>query len=124
MTGHEKAVAVQAHRTALDTAETDRHQFSFPAPGTVKGGMLADLLEGQRITHLTVWTRQGSSRAAHFILRLRQSGWPIETHMVDVQASHGRTAHIAEYALAQDVIDAAGEAGRRFVQAVRQGGQE
>lgn len=122
MTGQEKAVSVVAHRTALGTADQVQSKFSFPSPGSVKGAVLADLLAGERITHLTVWTRHGSSRAAHHILRLRQAGWPIETTTIEAPAGHGHAARIAEYHLPQDAIDAAGDAARRFIEEVRRDG--
>lgn len=119
MTGQEKAVSVVAHRTALGTADQVQGKFSFPSPGSVKGAVLADLLAGERITHLTVWSRHGSSRAAHHVLMLRQAGWPIATTTIDAMATHGNAARIAEYWLPADVIDAASDTGRRFIEEVQ-----
>lgn len=121
MIGQEEAVAVVAHRTALDTAEATQRRFSFPSPGSVKAGVLADLLDGQHLTHLDVWTRYGSSRAAHHVLRLRQAGFPVETVTIDAPTHDGRTSRIAEYHLPASVIKQVGEDGRRFVKTVRVG---
>lgn len=95
--------------------------FSFPSPGSVKGRVLADLLEGQRITHLDVWLSHGSSRAAHHILKLREGGWPVETDTVDAPTRDGRTARIAEYWLPREVVNRDPIAVRQFLQAVRGG---
>tara|TARA_R110001583_G_C5671067_1_gene411143 strand:+ start:13840 stop:14217 length:378 start_codon:yes stop_codon:yes gene_type:complete len=119
MTGQEKAVTVVAHRTALGTVESTQRQFSYPSPESVKGRVLADLLSGMDITGLDVLYRHCSTRAAHHILRLRQAGWPIETTAVDAPTRDGRSVRIGEYRLHQDAIDAAGDAGRRFVEEVR-----
>lgn len=91
------------------------HELSFPSPSSVKGRVLGDLLAGERITHATCWMRHGSSRLAHHVLRLRQSGWPIITQEVDAPTRDGRTARIAEYRLPAEAIAAAGESGRRFI---------
>ena len=88
---------------------------------SVKGAVLADLLAGERITHMSVWRRHGSSRLAHHILRLRQAGWPIQTTTIDASTNHGHAARIAEYHLPKAAIDAAGDAGHRFVEEVRCG---
>lgn len=101
------------------TGEVTTPAVSYPAAGSVKGRVLADLLDGQRITHMTVWSRHGSSRAAHHVLRLRQAGWPVETSSIDASTCDGRTARIAEYSLPRTAIEQAGDAGRRFVEAVR-----
>lgn len=87
-----------------------------PTTGSVKAAVLADLLHGDQITHLDVWCRHGSSRAAHHILRLRQAGWPIITTEIEAPTSDGRTARIALYSLPAETIEAAGERGQRFAQ--------
>lgn len=119
MTGQQKAVSVVAHQTALGTNEATPRQFSFPAPGSVKGRVLADLLSGRAVTGLDVLNRHGSTRAAHHVLRLRQAGWSIKTTTVDAATRDGRPVRIAEYRLLQDEIDAAGDAGRQFLDDVR-----
>lgn len=88
--------------------------FSLPTMGSVKAAVLADLLRGDRITHMDVWRRHGSSRAAHHILRLRQAGWPIITTEIEAPTSDGRTARIALYSLPVETIAEAGERGQRF----------
>ncbi|HUW38595.1 MAG TPA: helix-turn-helix domain-containing protein [Rhodocyclaceae bacterium] len=93
--------------------------FSYPAPASVKGHTLADLLAGDKLTHMDVWERHGSSRAAHHVLRLRQAGWPIRTMEVDAKTSDGRVAHIAEYSLPSETIEAAGERGQAFIAEAR-----
>lgn len=89
-------------------------EFSYPAPSSVKGNLLAALLAGMRITHLAVWARYGSSRAAHHVFRLRKDGWPVITEEIDVPTSDGRTARIALYSLPVKTIAEAGERGQRF----------
>lgn len=104
---------------ALFDEHSNSPQFSFPRPSSVKGRVLADLLLGIHLTHLDVWERHGSSRAAHHILKLREAGWPILTHEIATRTSDGRTAHIASYSLPKAYVDAAGEIGRGFVREVR-----
>jgi len=94
-------------------------EFCFPDPRSVKGRVLADLLVGDRLTHLDVWERHGSSRAAHHVLRLRQSGWPITTTEISAPTSDGRTARIALYSLPPETMEAAGERGQAFVAEAR-----
>lgn len=92
----------------------------FPCPTSVKGRFLADLLRGDQVTHMDVWRRHGSSRAAHHVLRLRQAGFPILTREIEAPTSDGRIALIAEYSLPNEAIAAAGELGRQFVATVAQ----
>lgn len=99
--------------------EIDALQASFPRSNSVKGAVLADLLSGDCLTHMDVWKRHASSRAAHHIHMLRKAGWPIETHEMDVPTSDGRVARIAQYRLIRNIARAAGEAGRQFVADVR-----
>lgn len=91
------------------------NELYFPSPVSVKGRVLADLLAGDRLTHLDVWERHGSSRAAHHVLRLRRADWPVVTEEIDVPTSDGRVARIALYSLPAEAIAAAGERGRAFV---------
>jgi Helix-turn-helix domain len=95
--------------------KTTARTFSYPAPGSVKGRVLADLLAGDKLTHMDVWQRHGSSRAAHHILRLRQADFPITTTDIDAPTNDGRTARIALYSLPPEAIDAAGERGQQFI---------
>ncbi len=93
----------------------------FPARlNTVLAAVLADLIEGQRITHLDCWRKHGSSRLAHHIHVLRRDGWTIATDDRDVSTSDGRHQEIAEYSLPTDTIAAAGERGRQYIDAVRE----
>lgn len=103
----------------LSTANSTLGAVSYPGAKSVKGRVLADLLDERRITHLDCWLEHGSSRLAHHILRLRQAGWPIETREVDVPTRDGRVARIAEYLLPPSAIAEAGEQGREHVAAVR-----
>jgi len=87
----------------------------FPSPTTVKGRVLADLLSGDKLTHMDVWERDGSSRASHHVLMLRKAGWPVITDEIDVPTSDGRVARIGLYSLPPETIEAAGERGQRFI---------
>jgi len=89
--------------------------FCFPSPSSVKGRTLANLLAGEKITHMTVWLRQGSSRAFHHIMMLRRAGFPVVTEEIDVPTSDGRTARIGLYSLPAEAIEAAGECGQQFI---------
>jgi hypothetical protein len=89
--------------------------LSYPAPTSVKGRVLADLLAGDRLTHLDVWERHGSSRAAHHVLRLRQAGWPVTTEEINAPTKDGRIARIARYQLPAKAIEAAGDVGGKFI---------
>lgn len=100
---------------ARPLGDTNPAPFSYPDPGSVKGRLLADLLTGARVTHLDVWERHGSSRAAHHVLMLRKAGWPILTKEIDALTSDGRVARIALYSLPAGAIDATGERGQQYV---------
>lgn len=89
--------------------------LTYPAPGSVKGRFLADLLAGMKLTHLDCWERHGSRRAAHHVLRLRKAGWQVNTTEIEAPTRDGRTARIAQYALSLDAIAAAGDPGRQYV---------
>ncbi len=98
-----------------EQAQTAVAQLYYPLPTSVKGRVLADLLAGARITHMDVWERHGSSRAAHHVLMLRKAGWPVITNEIDAPTSDGRIARIAEYSLPIETIEKAGDQGRKFV---------
>lgn len=102
-----------------EQAKTAVAELCYPTIGSVKAAVLADLLRGDRISHLDVWQRHGSSRAAHHVLRLRRSGWPVITKEIDAPTSDGRVARIAEYSLSPETIDTAGEIGQRYIANVR-----
>ncbi len=110
--------AVRGHGVVGKTDNYQQVGFCYPAPASVKGRVLADLLAGDKMTHLDVWERHGSSRAAHHILMLRKAGWPVITKEIEVPTSDGRRALIAEYSMPSMTIDAAGDIGRRYVSEV------
>lgn len=96
------------------TANASTTAFCYPPRGTVKAGVLADLLNGRTLTHLDCWHDHGSSRLAHHIHVLRADGWPIQSIEQEVKTRHGRIAQIAFYSLKPEDIAAAGERGRHF----------
>jgi hypothetical protein len=80
--------------------------LSLPRAGSVKAKVLSALLAGRRITGLDCWTEFGSSRLSHHVLKLRSTGWPIQSEPITVQTSDHRTAHIARYSIdVQRIID-------------------
>lgn len=91
---------------------------TFPKPSTVKARILAALLEGRTITGLICWQEFGSSSLAHHVFTLRGTGWGIDTDMRTVRTSDGREQDVAHYSMTPDTIEAAGDAGRAFVEAV------
>lgn len=95
-------------------SKTTAQLFSYPDPSSVKGHVLADLLHGDKLTHMDVWERHGSSRASHHVLVLRKAGWPVITEEIEAPTSDGRIARIALYSLPIDTINAAGEIGQRY----------
>lgn len=97
------------------TANASAHAFCYPPRETVKGGVLADLLDGRTLTHLDCWHDHGSSRLAHHIYVLKADGWPIQTTEKEVTTRRGRKAQIAFYALNPETIAEAGERGQRYV---------
>lgn len=104
-----------------ENTATTTDAFSFPAHGTVKGSVLADLLAGRRITHADCWREHGSSRLAHHAYKLRELGWPVRTEEIQVSTSDGRRATIGEYSLPAESIREAGERGQRFIASARGG---
>lgn len=100
--------------------KTTARLFSYPDLCSVKGRVLADLLSGDKLTHIDVWERHGSSRASHHVLMLRKAGWPVITTEIDVPTSDGRIARIALYSLLHKTIVVAGESGKDYVAESRQ----
>lgn len=95
-------------------------RVSFPDPASVKGRVLADLLQGRCPTHLDTWRAHGSSRLAAHVHRLRKSGWPVITDDVRVTTSdNGRRADIARYRLPDGPRAALGERAERFIHDAR-----
>ncbi|MBK9522877.1 MAG: hypothetical protein IPO13_14920 [Rhodocyclaceae bacterium] len=90
-------------------------ELYFPKPPVVKAMVLADLLNGRKITHLHCWREHGSSRLSHHIMMLRRAGWNVVTVEVDAPTSDGRIAQIGLYHLPVETIELAGERGQRFV---------
>lgn len=118
LTGSTKAIA-RGQAGEGGKAEKSETLFCYPPADTVKGKVLADLLTGMCITHLDVWMRHGSSRAAHHVFVLkRECGWPIQVEPLDVPTTDGRTAHIARYWLPPETIRDAGTAGREYISIV------
>ena len=95
-------------------SKTTTQLFSYPAPCSVKGCVLADLIHGNKLTHMDVWERHGSSRASHHVHMLRNSGWDVITDEIESPTSDGRIARIALYSLPFDTIKAAGEIGQLY----------
>lgn len=93
-------------------------ELYFPSAVSVKGRVLADMLAGDKLTHMDVWERHGSSRASHHVYKLREA-WPVVTQEIDAPTSDGRTARIALYSLPPETIEAAGERGQQFIAEVR-----
>lgn len=94
--------------------------MSFPDPASVKGRVLADLLQGRCPTHLDTWRAHGSSRLAAHIHRLRKAGWPVITDDVRVTTTdNGRRADIARYRLPEGMFAALGPRAEQFIQDAR-----
>lgn len=94
--------------------------FKYPSYSTVFGRVLGQLLDGETLTHHDCLRRMKSNRLAHHIFALKEFGWPIQSHLVEVKTTdHGRVVRIAEYWLELWVIDLAGERGRRYAKAAR-----
>lgn len=95
-------------------------RVSYPDPASVKGRVLADLLQGRCPTHLDTWRAHGSSRLAAHIHRLRKAGWPVITDDVRVTTTdNGRRADIARYRLPEGMFAALGQRAEQFIQDVR-----
>ncbi len=92
---------------------------TLPKPSTVKARILAALLEGRTITGLICWQEFGSSSLAHHVFTLRGAGWEIDTSMRTVRTSDGREQDVAHYSMTPEAIEAAGDAGRAFVETVQ-----
>lgn len=87
---------------------------------SVLAAVAADLLENRRPSGKTCWLEHGSSRLSHHIWELtHRYDWPMKSDDVKVPTSDGRNATISEYYLSPEVIDAQGERGSQFIEAVR-----
>lgn len=101
----------------------------YPNPETVKGQVLARLLQGRELTHKDVWFECFSSRLSHHAYALKADGWSVNTIMRPIRTGDGRKEEIGYYALPRDIIEHEGERGQRFVeeamaiQAKKQNGQ-
>ena len=105
---------------ACNSDDTIAPIYTYPAPETVCGRVLGALLSGEQLTSNVVLFRFSASRLSAEIHRLREAGWPVLTEMIEVQTrDHGRRSRIALYLLDPEIITAAGERGRQFVQACR-----
>ena len=87
---------------------------TFPKHDTQAARLLAAVLLGEKVNPLLGWTRLGIYRLSDTKFHLKEMGWPMETVRLEVSNKHGELCHVAEYALPQWVIDAAGEHGQRF----------
>lgn len=61
--------------------------------------VLATLRQGRTLTALGALQQFGCLRLAACIHRLRQQGWPIEGHRIEVPARTGRMTRVACYRL-------------------------
>lgn len=109
--GGREAMPDECNATSVDLG-------TFPAPRSVKGRVLADLLIGRHITPGDCWREHGSSHCPHHVMMLRRAGWPIITDERLVGTSDGRQALIAYYHLPDDTIAAMDDAGAQFLAAV------
>jgi nucleoside-triphosphatase THEP1 len=92
---------------------------TFPGAATVKGRLLAALLSGAHITSNDALRAFSTSRCASLVEQLRRAGFPIQTEMIDVATADGdRRARVGRYSVPVEAIEAAGNAGRQFVEAV------
>lgn len=97
-----------------------RAKSVFPSHNTVKAAVLADLLEGQELTHLDCWIKHASSRLSHHIWDLiHKHGWPIQCRGRSVECRDGRTAGIGVYWLPADGRPAAAEVEQEFIACTR-----
>lgn len=92
-----------------------------PNIGTLSSRALALLLQGRAITHRDFWLHAGTYRLSADIHLLRAMGWDIRDtpEVVPTSDPAKRRAHIKRYHLTNEVISAAGEAGREFVRRVK-----
>jgi len=59
--------------------------------------LLAQLLNGRRMTHLDALREGGISRAAARVDELRTLGYRVKTTLIRVQKANGEMARVAEY---------------------------
>ena len=92
-----------------------------PNIGTLTSRALALLLQGRAITHRDFWLHAGTYRLSADIHLLRKDGWDIQDtpEVVPTSDPTKRRAHIKRYHLPNEVISAAGEAGRDYVRWVK-----
>ncbi len=99
----------------------------YPNPKTVKGQVLARLLQGRELTHKDVWLECFSSRLSHHAYALKADGWIVNTIMRHVRTGDGRKEEIGYYAIPHDLIEQEGERGQHFIEeaarATKQNGQ-
>lgn len=86
----------------------------FPNPDSCKGQLLAELLARRGASHRTFDGRAHSMRAAVYIKRLRDDGWPIVTELV-AGSNRFEKVRFAKYSLAGTVTF--GEPEHTFVAA-------
>jgi hypothetical protein len=97
-----------------------RAKSVFPRHNTVKAAVLADLLEGQELTHFDCWIKHASGRLSHHVWDLiHQHGWPIECRGHTVECSDGRTTAIGMYWLPAEGHVASADIERAFIRCTR-----
>ena len=69
----------------------------YPRPGSVRGQVLADLLDGKVLSALDAVHGSSTTRLAPAILVLKRYGWQIESVEQAVGTNDGRVAHVAFY---------------------------
>lgn len=90
--------------------------WPFPRPGTCKAAVLACLLTDDEMTHRSFDGLAHSMRAAIYVQRLRDDGWPIVTRLVQGK-NRFEPVRYAKYSLADGVT--IGDAEETFVMAAQ-----
>lgn len=92
----------------------------FPDTETVRGRILGALLRGDKLTQQDALHRFSNLRLAADINVLRNSGWGIETEMIEAATRDaGRRAEIARYHMPESTRLAAGEHGQQYAEQAR-----
>lgn len=108
-----------AEQSSVNTANSTHGTFPVKQ-NTVLAAVLADLLEGQRITGMGAVFEESTTRLAHHIYALKGYGWPVQSADKVVGTNDGRVATISEYWLSPEVIEAAmAQGAREWVDGVR-----
>ena len=94
---------------------------SFPNIGTMPSRALCLLLQGREITHLDFWRIANTYRLSDPVFQLRRRfAWDVKDRRATVPTGDPtkRSASVAFYRLPDEIIAAAGNEGREYVQAV------